>query len=125
LSLETIAMKRTLIASLILSAAAFWAGSALAEPRKADGKDTNDQPKVESKISLTDSVRRVERQTGGEVLSAEPMQRDGRQVTRVKVLTNDGRVRVMQVDQQQNKKPPPAPPAATVADKGDGDPNQF
>ena len=122
-------MKRTLIATLILSTAAFWAGSALAEPRKADGRDNNDQLKVESKTSLTDSVRRVERQTGGEVLSAEPMQRDGRQITRVKVLTNDGRVRVMQVDQPQNhndsKKPPPAPPTPTVADKDDGAPNPL
>jgi hypothetical protein len=47
---------------------------------------------------LPDSVRRVERQTGGEVLRAEPMQRDGREVYRLKVLTADGRVRVMQDD---------------------------
>jgi hypothetical protein len=47
---------------------------------------------------LPDSVRRVERQTGGEVLRAEPMQRDGREVYRFKVLTADGRVRVMQDD---------------------------
>jgi hypothetical protein len=43
-------------------------------------------------------VRRVERQTGGEVLRAEPMQRDGREVYRLKVLTSDGRVRVVQDD---------------------------
>jgi hypothetical protein len=47
---------------------------------------------------LPASVRRVERQTGGEVLRAEPMQRDGREVYRLKVLTADGRVRVMQDD---------------------------
>ena len=47
---------------------------------------------------LPDSVRRVERQTGGEVLRAEPMQRDGREVYRLKVLTADGRVRVVQDD---------------------------
>jgi hypothetical protein len=34
----------------------------------------------------------------GEVLRAEPMQRDGREVYRLKVLTSDGRVRVMQED---------------------------
>ena len=49
---------------------------------------------------LRDSVRRVERQTGGEVLRAEPMQRDGREVYRMKVLTADGRVRVVQDDPQ-------------------------
>jgi len=48
--------------------------------------------------ALPDSVRRVERRTGGEVLRAEPMQRDGRQVYRIKVLTADGRVRVVQDD---------------------------
>lgn len=46
--------------------------------------------------TLPDSVRRVERQTGGEVLKAEPMQQDGHEVYRLKVLTRDGRVRVMQ-----------------------------
>ena len=35
---------------------------------------------------------RAERQTGGEVLRAESMQRDGREVYRLKVLTPDGRV---------------------------------
>ena len=50
---------------------------------------------------MNDSVRRVERQTGGEVLRAEPMQRDGREVYRLKVLTADGRVRVVQDDPDQ------------------------
>lgn len=45
-----------------------------------------------------ESVRRVERETGGEVLRAEPMQRGGREVYRLKVLTPEGRVRVMQDD---------------------------
>jgi hypothetical protein len=56
---------------------------------------------------LPDSVRRVERQTGGEVLRAEPMQRDGREVYRLKVLTADGRVRVVQDDPERNSPPPP------------------
>lgn len=58
--------------------------------------------------ALPDSVRRVERQTGGEVIRAEPMQRDGREVYRMKVLTRDGRVRVVQDDpqaQSQRKAP--------------------
>lgn len=56
--------------------------------------------------ALPDSVRRVERTTGGEVLSAEPMQRDGREVYRIKVLTADGRVRVMQEDPQNRSAEP-------------------
>lgn len=56
---------------------------------------------------LPDSVRRVERQTGGEVLRAEPMQRDGREVYRLKVLTADGRVRVVQDDPDKPRERPP------------------
>ncbi len=114
------------IAPAVILFAALVAAPVSADPRKGNGN--SDQPRVESKSSLTDSVRRVERQTGGEVLSAEPMQRDGRQVNRVKVLTNDGRVRVVQVDTQQNrgKKSPPAPRTQNTADSKDGgDPNQF
>lgn len=40
-------------------------------------------------------VRQVERD-GGRVLQAEPMQRGGEEVYRLKVLTPDGRVRVLQ-----------------------------
>lgn len=56
---------------------------------------------VRPNSTLPDSVRLVERQTGGEVLRAEPMQQDGREVYRLKVLTRDGRVRVMQTDPSQ------------------------
>ena len=58
---------------------------------------------------LPDSVRRVERQTGGEVLRAEPMQRDGREVYRLKVLTSDGRVRVVQDDPERPREQPAEP----------------
>ena len=58
---------------------------------------------------LPDSVRRVERQTGGEVLRAEPMQRDGREVYRLKVLTSDGRVRVVQDDPERSRERPAEP----------------
>jgi len=57
--------------------------------------------------TLPDSVRRVERQTGGEVLRAEPMQQDGHEIYRLKVLTRDGRVRVMQTDPNQPANDPP------------------
>ncbi len=42
-------------------------------------------------------VRQVERD-GGRVLQAEPMQRGGEEVYRLKVLTPEGRVRVLQQD---------------------------
>ena len=119
-------MKRVL-ASIVIVLVAFIAAPVSANQSKANDND-NEAPRVETKSSLTDSVRRVERQTGGEVLSAEPMQRDGRQVNRVKVLTNDGRVRVMQVDTQpkSDKKAPPVSRNQNSADAKDGgDPNQF
>jgi hypothetical protein len=45
---------------------------------------------------LPASVRRVQRETGGQVLKAQPMQRDGREMYRVKVLTPQGRIRVVE-----------------------------
>ncbi len=41
--------------------------------------------------TLDDSVKRVERDTGGRVLQAESIQRDGREVHRVKVMRRDSR----------------------------------
>jgi hypothetical protein len=46
--------------------------------------------------TLNDTVRRVERETGGRILSAETVTSGSREVYRIKVLTPDGRVRVVQ-----------------------------
>ena len=48
--------------------------------------------------SLSDAVRRVERDTRGEVLSAERVQYDGRDMHRVKVVDDRGRVRLFLQD---------------------------
>lgn len=48
--------------------------------------------------ALSDAVRRVERRTGGQVLSAERVPFDGRDVNRVKVLDSSGRIRVYMDD---------------------------
>ncbi len=69
-------------------------------PERDPPRDTQRDPQSDPS-ALPDSVRRVERSTGGEVLRAEPMQRDGREVYRMKVLTADGRVRVMQEEPRQ------------------------
>lgn len=50
---------------------------------------------------LRDSVRRVEQETGGRVLRVEPVRRGGQDTYRMKVLTPEGRVRVMQDDRRQ------------------------
>ena len=48
--------------------------------------------------ALSAAVRRVESQTGGQVLSAERVPFDGRDVSRIKVVDSNGRVRVYMDD---------------------------
>ena len=54
---------------------------------------------------LPASVNRVERETGGRVLSAERRNRGGRELNRIKVYTPEGRVRVMW-DEPRHAAPP-------------------
>lgn len=62
-------------------------------------------PSVEPRRSeLPESVLRAERETGGQVLRAESMQRDGREVYRLKVLTPDGRVRILRDDPHERRR---------------------
>jgi len=94
---------------LLLGTGAVWAQSA---PPNAPPRQHQPPPVQRDHgqgQGLPDSVRRVERQTGGEVLRAEPMQRDGREVYRLKVLTADGRVRVVQDDPERPRQRPPEP----------------
>jgi hypothetical protein len=58
---------------------------------------------------LSDSVRKIERSTRGQVLSAERVPYDGRNLNRIKVVDDRGRVRVYMDDPaQSNGRPPPA-----------------
>lgn len=82
--------KLLLVPTILFGTGSVWAQTPPPKPAQ--------EPARAERGSLPDSVRRVERQTGGEVLRAEPMQRDGREVYRLKVLTSDGRVRVVQED---------------------------
>ena len=45
--------------------------------------------------SLSDAVRRVQRETGGRILGAERVPYDGRDINRVKYMDDRGRVRYM------------------------------
>lgn len=56
--------------------------------------------------ALSDSVRRIERTTRGQVLSAERVPYDGRDINRIKVVDDRGRVRVY-MDDPQSRPPPP------------------
>ena len=60
--------------------------------------------------ALSDSVRRIERTTRGQVLSAEQVPFDGRNVNRIKVVDDRGRVRVYmddpEVEADRRREPP-------------------
>jgi len=59
--------------------------------------------------TLADSVRRVQSRTGGQVLSAERVPFDGRDINRVKVVDDRGRVRVYMDDPASRPRRPPRP----------------
>ena len=90
------------IVLLVLTGAT--AGSAMAQGRGArepvDRGNRSEERQADHR-ALADAVRRVERATRGEVLSAERVQSDGRDVSRVKVVDASGRVRVYMDDAQQ------------------------
>ncbi|MEZ5464729.1 MAG: hypothetical protein R3F22_05775 [Lysobacteraceae bacterium] len=113
-------MKPVLAIRHLTAIAALAAATLLVAPVvAADKKD--DAPS-------SDTVRRIERETGGRVLKVEPIHRGGRDMSRVKVLTPDGRVRVMRENRApqpargnapvQRSTPPSAPPRAKSGDDG-------
>jgi uncharacterized membrane protein YkoI len=53
-------------------------------------------------LSLQDAVAKVERESHGKVLSAETKHNGKRTVYRIKVLTHDGQVRVIEVPADNN-----------------------
>jgi hypothetical protein len=60
--------------------------------------------------ALSDSVRRIERSTRGQVLSAERVPFDGRDVNRIKTVDDRGRVRVFMDDPHAAQPRQPDPP---------------
>ena len=77
-------------------------------PQRDDDRGSRDR-RQDPRSSLSDAVRRVERDPRGEVLSAERVQYDGRDMHRVKVVDDQGRVRVYMQDPSRNQGPPPKP----------------
>ena len=85
----------TLLATAMLAALPLAPALAQQPPRERG----QDEPAARAeRATLSDAVRRVERNTRGEVLSAERVQYDGRDMHRVKVVDNQGRVRVFMQD---------------------------
>lgn len=68
-------LRSVLLALLLLPMPLAWAGD------RAD--------------NLQDAIAQVQRETGGRVLSADAVPAGGRELYRIKVLTPDGRVRVI------------------------------
>ncbi len=64
--------------------------------------------------ALSDSIRRIERRTRGQVLSAERVPYDGRSINRIKVMDDRGRVRIYVDD-------PQGPAMAETPTRGDDD----
>lgn len=54
-------------------------------------------PACAAALTLQDAVAKVERETHGKVLSAETKHNGSQTVYRIKVLTHDGQVRVIEV----------------------------
>ena len=87
-----------LTALLVMSVGAAWA-----QQGRGRGGGPPSPPQRDRHETLSDSVRRIERDTRGQVLSAERVPFDGREMHRVKVLDDRGRVRVYMDDPQQRR----------------------
>lgn len=117
------ARRRPLLPNLLAAAilallpmASAWAQSAPPPPRNRDAQDDR---LGDRRGSLSDAVRRVERDTRGEVLSAERVQYDGRDMHRVKVVDDQGRVRVfMQDPERREDDAAPAPRGGGKRERG-------
>jgi hypothetical protein len=68
-------------------------------------------PRQHNDDALSDSVRRIERSTRGQVLSAERVPYDGRDVNRIKTVDERGRVRVYMDDPRAGRQRQSDPPA--------------
>ena len=100
----------SLLAALSASATGAWAqsgGRGGKQERPETPPVRQDEPRppsrAQSSSSLSDAVRRVQRETGGQVLGAERVQFDGRDINRIKVIDDRGRVRYMDDDPQRTR----------------------
>jgi hypothetical protein len=108
MSSSHVALKSCLLALALASMSA----AGLAAPR--DGGNRPPPPpsaRQRQDDALSDSVRRIERSTRGQVLSAERVPFDGRDVNRIKTVDERGRVRVFMDDPRAERPPRPEPPA--------------
>lgn len=102
----------SLVLLTVLASGVAEQAHAQAVPQRERGQDARERgqgygerqshgERVRRGSELSDSVRRIERETRGQVLSAERLQYDGRELNRVKVVDGQGRVRVYVDDPSQ------------------------
>ena len=91
----------------LLPMASAWAQSAPPPPRNREG---HGEPQGGRHGSLFEAVRRVGGDTRGGGLSAERVQYDGRDMHRVKVVDDQGRVRVFMQDPERRDAGATPPP---------------
>ena len=96
------ALFRPVLAALVATASTAASFAAFAQQPAAEARGTQAE-RQDGPRALADSVRRVERATRGEVLSAERVPFDGRDVNRVKVVDASGRVRVYMDDPRDGR----------------------
>ena len=70
-------------------------------PQPSPRQERRAERREQARDALSDSIRRIERNTRGQVLSAERVPYDGRSVNRIKVVDDRGRVRIYMDDPQQ------------------------
>ena len=104
-----------LLSSCLLAVLAATSVPALAAPPSARRPPSAGVPvampwRSNNDDALSDSVRRVERSTRGQVLSAERVPFDGRDVNRIKTVDEHGRVRVFMDDPRSRRPAEPESP---------------
>ncbi len=65
------------------------------EARRPQGRPADAQAAADPRRSLSEAVRRVQRRTGGQILGAEVVPYEGRNISRIKYMDDRGRVRYM------------------------------
>lgn len=91
--------------ALMAASASAWGTPAWGAPpsdRHSPPPPSQATPRQDAHEALSDAVRRVERSTRGQVLSAERVPYDGRNINRIKIVDDRGRVRVYVDDPQKH-----------------------
>lgn len=87
--------------AMLLGALAILGGGLV--PGAPAAAETLQVAQASNGISLAEATRMVRERTGGQVLRAETKRDKGRTVHRIRVLTEDGRVRTWYVDAESGR----------------------